>query len=164
MLTQTTELAVAILTYLAMQDSQGPTALGLIADRLGSSPSYTAKVMHLLSRDRITRTKRGVSGGIELIRPANTISLLEVIELCQGRILADFSAVPDDAACAYHSAMNELRTSVRGALSHWTIADLAAASKCQHSFSCLHAIVNTGHTLHQPGPVPVLAGGPEVSE
>ena len=59
--------------------------------------------------------------------PPEKITLLHVVEACQGVILGDYCQKYDDLSvvCAFHKAMHELQASVMQTLEQWTIADLA---------------------------------------
>jgi Rrf2 family protein len=126
MLSYTTHLAINALMLLAQRESALPLPVQDIAAQLGASPAYATKVLHMLSRARITRGRRGRPAGIELARGARYITLLEVVEVCQGKLLADYGTpeVKLQDVCAFHQAMVELHRSMVAALSRWTIADL----------------------------------------
>ncbi len=127
MLTKTTISAVRTLIYLGQRASAVPAAPRLIAEELGESPTYLAKVTHLLARAGILRTQRGVAGGVMLHRRPEEVSLLTVVEACQGAILADFYDATEkdlEHACAFHQAGVELHQAIADVLSRWTLACL----------------------------------------
>jgi len=97
-----------------------------MAERLGESPTYLAKVVRHLVKAGILRAHRGVSGGVTLNRPPEEISLLSLVEACQGTILGDFCQDADrlEKTCAFHQAGAELHGAVVGVLSRWTLAEL----------------------------------------
>lgn len=127
MLTKTSLTALQSLMYVAQRPEEGPVAPGEIAASLGCSPSYLSKIHTQLSKARILDAHRGVKGGITLARAPRQISLLEVVETCQGRILAHYCTdFPNlDMVCGYHHAMAELRNAIVSTLRRWTLADLA---------------------------------------
>jgi len=97
-----------------------------MAERLGESPSYLAKVVRHLVKAGILRAHRGVAGGVTLNRPPEEVSLLSIVEACQGAILGDFCQDADrlEKTCAFHQAGAELHGAIVGILSRWTLADL----------------------------------------
>jgi Rrf2 family protein len=97
-----------------------------MAEQLGESPSYLAKVTQQLAKAGILRAHRGVSGGVTLNLPPEEITLLAVVEACQGAILADFCEEGADLAktCAFHQAAAELHDAIVQVLSKWTLAEL----------------------------------------
>jgi Rrf2 family protein len=129
MLTQTSELGVSVLLFLGLRGrASGPVTPRQIAAAIGTSPTYTAKVCGQLARGHILRSQRGALGGVVLSRKPEELSLLEIVEACQGRILADYCEEVADKrrACAYHVAMVELHAAITGVLKQWTLADLMA--------------------------------------
>lgn len=128
MLTQTSESAIRGLVYLAQHGGAGPVSPRHIAIRLGLSPSYTAKVVRLLVRANILRAHKGSLGGVNLNRPPSAITMLSVVEACQGRVVGDYCRGDCDPrlTCAYHRFAADLHETVVGVLSRWTLVDILA--------------------------------------
>ena len=126
MLTKTSRSAIRLLTYLGQLRSSEPISPRALAEQLGESPTYLAKVAGHLVRAGIVQSHRGVAGGMILNRNPETITLLAIVEACQGTILADFCDEAPDLAktCAFHQACAELHDSIIGVLSRWTLAQL----------------------------------------
>lgn len=127
MLTQTSETAIRALIYLALQRSGDPVQPRFIAQQLGASPTYMAKITQLLTKAALLRAHRGALGGVKLMREPREITLLQIVEACQGVVIGDFcqSTNHDHLTCAYHQAVKELYEATIGILSRWTLADLA---------------------------------------
>ncbi len=128
MLTKTTHSAIRALIHLALLNTEEPVSPRRIAEQLGASPTYMAKVMRLLVRANILHAHRGALGGVTLSRHPSLISLQSIVEACQGPILGDFCQETDrqELVCAFHRAVLELHQSIIGAMSRWTLADLAS--------------------------------------
>jgi len=126
MLTKTSVSAIRALLHLGLNATGGPISPRLIAKQLGESPSYLAKVARQLAKAGILRAHRGVSGGVTLNLPPEEITLLAIVEACQGAILADFCEEGADLAktCAFHQAAAELHDATVRVLSRWTLAEL----------------------------------------
>lgn len=124
MLTKTSRSAIRLLTYLGQLGVSEPLSPRTLAEQLGESPTYLAKVARHLVKAGILQTQRGVTGGMVLNRKPQTITMLAIIEACQGTILGDFcDDAPDlTATCAFHQACVELHDAVVGVLSRWTLA------------------------------------------
>jgi len=129
MLTQTSETALRALVFLMVNKTEEPVPPARIAQHIGASPSYTAKVTAALVRAGILRAHRGMKGGVTLNQLPEQVSLLDVVEACQGKILGDFCQGFDrlELVCAYHRAMAELHEAIIATLKRWTLADLAKA-------------------------------------
>ncbi len=125
MFTKTTLTAIRTLVYVGLHSSEGTLSLRSIAAELGESPTYLVKVARQLVKAGILRAHRGVSGGVELGRPAERIALVAIVEACQGAILPDFCQETPrlKGTCALHRAGTELHEAILGVLSRWTLAD-----------------------------------------
>ena len=129
MLTQTTELGVNVLLYLGLEArDEGPVTPRQIAEVISTSPTYTAKVCGQLVKADILRSQRGAAGGVFLARKPSEVSMLDIVEACQGKVLADYCEPVQDLrkVCGYHSAMADLHGVITGVLKAWTLQDLLA--------------------------------------
>lgn len=97
-----------------------------IAARLNESPAYMAKVLRLLVRAGILRAERGTKGGVFLNRPTSEISMLEIVQACQGAITGGYCqpVVDLQSTCAFHRAAVELEHAVSDVLSRWNLEHL----------------------------------------
>ncbi|GAB4386478.1 MAG: Rrf2 family transcriptional regulator [Phycisphaerales bacterium] len=78
MLSQTCEYALRAMVWLAYStDGLMPTSL--LAERTGVPFNYLAKVLQSLAQADLIVGRRGVGGGYRLARPAEEISMLDVI-------------------------------------------------------------------------------------
>lgn len=126
MLTQTSELAIKTLIFLAVQGQGKPLSPRRIALSMDCSPSYLAKTVGHLVKTGLLRSVRGSAGGVLLARAPHEIRLLDVVEACQGLITAQYCDRPDERTdmCSFHHAMAELHEAVTGTLTDWTLEDL----------------------------------------
>ncbi len=58
-----------------------------LAEELTASQAHLAKVFQKLSKAGIVNSVRGPAGGVELNKPAEEISFLDVYEILEGRII-----------------------------------------------------------------------------
>jgi Rrf2 family nitric oxide-sensitive transcriptional repressor len=128
MLTETSVAAIRVLVHLALEAEDAPVSARQCAAELGLSPSYMAKIIHLLTRAGLLNAHRGVRGGATLAVKPSRIRLADVVEVCQSPILADYCTPGAHLGqvCAFHRAMAELHDALTSVLSRWTVADLAA--------------------------------------
>ena len=128
MLTKTSETAVQALVLIAREAGERPVSPGKIAAQLGASPSYLAKISTLLVKADILKTFHGMYGGVKLSHPPEEISLLGIVEACQGKILGDYCQEHPKLkqVCAYHVAMHELQCAMVDTLGKWTLAAIVA--------------------------------------
>lgn len=126
-LTQTTQLAMGALLYLARRPAGYLGNPREIAEAIDVAPAYTAKVLRTLAKGGMVRSRRGATGGFELARSPNDLTLLEIVELCQGGLVGHYcerAGQKVDRACGYHQAMEELQEATAQVLERWTLARL----------------------------------------
>ena len=124
MITKTSLSAIRALMYISRHEVEGALSPRKIGQDLNESPTYMAKVTRHLVRAGILRAEKGVKGGVRLSRQPEQITMLEVVQACQGQLLGDYCLTVCDmtAVCAYHRAAAELHTAICGVLSRWTLA------------------------------------------
>src|SRR5918993_392073 len=79
MFSQTSEYALRVVVYLASLDG-APATISQIAAATRAPAGYLAKVLLSLSRAGVVRTQRGLHGGSVLDRPADQITVYDVIQ------------------------------------------------------------------------------------
>ncbi len=132
MLTQTSETALKALIFLSLYGSEEPTSPRQIAEHISASPTYMAKITRMLVKADILRSQRGALGGVHLSRDPAEITLLDVVEACQGLIIGNYCqsmSEHEKPVCGFHEAMTEIHQAMIGVLSKWTVADLARNTK-----------------------------------
>ena len=72
---------------LAERFGQGPVQSEAIAKRQGVSEAYLDQLLTLLRRADLVRSVRGPRGGHELARPADQITLMDVLTALEGSFL-----------------------------------------------------------------------------
>jgi Rrf2 family protein len=127
-ITKTSLLATRALVYLAAAEQGVVSSPRGIAARLGESPAYMAKVLRSLVKAGILRAEHGRRGGVLLNRRPSDVTLLAIVEACQGAIAGSYCQEIDDlqTTCAFHRATVELRHSIVTVLSRWSLEQLAA--------------------------------------
>jgi Rrf2 family protein len=94
-LTRGGEYVLTAATALALAHPGGRAVRALAAQE-GLPPSFLAKLLRPLVRRRLLEARPGAAGGVRLGRPATAITLLEVLEACEGAF--------DRATCVFDSA------------------------------------------------------------
>ena len=111
----------------------GPMKAERISDAQEIPIKFLESILLELKHAGIVRSQRGPDGGYALARPANEISLADVIRAVEGPIATVRGVRPDDidydgAARALASVWIDLRTAMRGVLQDTTLADVVARS------------------------------------
>jgi Rrf2 family protein len=123
MFSKTTITAIQALAYIALHSRENPVSHAELTKHINVSTSYLSKIMTLLTKARLLHASKGPSGGFTLGMPPEQITLLEIVETCEGKILGDYCKETDDIehVCAFHQAMYEVRSSLTHTLRKWTI-------------------------------------------
>jgi Rrf2 family transcriptional regulator, nitric oxide-sensitive transcriptional repressor len=129
MLSQTVEYSLRAIVWLAAKYGE-PQTNQQIADATLVPAGYLAKVMQALGRGGLVTAQRGKSGGFLLARPAEAVSVLEVvnavdpiqrIHTCPLGIAAHGTRL-----CPLHKRLDAAMASVEDAFRASSIADLLA--------------------------------------
>ena len=80
------EYGIRIMAHLAAYDGDGPVSLSAIADAEGLPLAYLEHLVQRLRRAELVDSRRGAHGGYTLSRPAETITMAEVVEALEGDI------------------------------------------------------------------------------
>jgi Rrf2 family protein len=98
---------------------------------LSEAPIETASkdFAQMLALAQIVKSHRGVKGGFSLGRPANEITLREVVEICEGGIalnhcLRDVDPCKDADTCAVAKVWRKAQDALTEALDGTTLADV----------------------------------------
>lgn len=103
---QTTGYAIVALSYIAEHDDELILAKD-IAETADIPKSYLSKILRELTVSGLIYSKRGYHGGVSLARPANDITLWEVLQATHGgnwehKCLLGLSECSDEYPCPVH--------------------------------------------------------------
>ncbi len=85
-ITKQTDYAILLLTYMAAQDLHQVHTSRSLAEWSHLSLPMVSKILKPLARERIIVSTRGVNGGYTLARPAEEITVGEIIQASEGPI------------------------------------------------------------------------------
>ena len=130
-LNQTIAYAVAAMTYMAAQPA-GSLISNTTTSRATKTPErYLLQVLRKLVLSGVLNSVRGVQGGFRLAKPANKITLLEIVEAVDGPIgqceRVDLPAMSAKAAAGMLNAFRAVEGDARKRLASVTLADLLRA-------------------------------------
>ena len=125
MLSQTAEYALRAVVYLAGQERVTTTEL---AEAARVPADYLSKVLQVLGRRGIVSSQRGKKGGFRLARPADELTILEVINAvdpvqrirsCPLRLTAHKGQL-----CPLHRRLDQAMVMIEQAFGNTTIGEL----------------------------------------
>ena len=135
-LTKAGDYAMRGLIYLARQPQGNVVLVSEIAQAMHVPESFLAKIFQSLAKVGLVRSHRGYRGGYSLNRPADAITLLEVVECVEGPIILNDCTDPSSTtggdtahdcseSCVAQSVWQEAQEAVRDILEAKTMAELA---------------------------------------
>ncbi|MCR4294470.1 MAG: Rrf2 family transcriptional regulator [Elusimicrobia bacterium] len=145
------EYAIAALTRLALATGREAGKLipvrVLAADQTIPKP-FLSKILELCLKKGLIISKSGARGGVGLARPAAEISLLDILEACEGPYQrADCVFYPErkceGSDCIVFCPLREREEDVRQSLARTTLDEMARSLE-------VHPL-NDGHKKEQPG-------------
>lgn len=126
------DYASRALLSLALREENGtPTSVRDLAERTGLPQPYLEQILLSLKGVGLVRSKRGVGGGYVLARPAESITLAEIVAAVDGPINAgDFGEPHQDGACNHEGqcvllgVWADVGNHMREHLASFTLADM----------------------------------------
>ncbi len=132
------EYALRALQVLARHSGDAVVPMQTIATEQNIPRRFLEQILHGLKAAGVVESRRGITGGYRLARPASEIPLATIIRHVDGA-LAPLSCVshqfyekcscPDEARCALRSVMKEVRDTVAAMMERMTLADLVARAE-----------------------------------
>lgn len=127
------EYAMQAAVFLAATDEGRFVPVHRIGEALGVSPTFLAKVLHTLTERGLLRARRGPGGGVALGRPAQEITLKDIVLAIDGPALFEecvmgLPGCGDRAPCPLHEEWGPTRSGLTDAFESATVASLAEGS------------------------------------
>lgn len=147
------EYGVLGLLHLVRQPAGQPVMIDAVSRDVSIPKSFLAKIFQDLAKAGILRSQRGAGGGFALARPADQISVLEIIEAIDGKIALQrcLSEVPDcerRESCALCSLFEQAQDRLKEVFSRTTLLELAAKQEAVSSLP----LAAEAHTAHRNTP------------
>ncbi len=130
-LNRLTDYGVVVLTQMSRDPNDLRTA-PQISQGTGVPLPTVAKLLNALAHENLIQSHRGAAGGYSLRRPAEEISVAEIIQALEGPIAltACVEGSEDDCSvaslCPMRGNWDRVNKAIYGALSEVTLADMAA--------------------------------------
>jgi Rrf2 family transcriptional regulator, cysteine metabolism repressor len=130
-LTARSEYALLALVHLARQNSDEIVSADSIARAKAIPPKFLEQILLTLKRARYLRSTKGQRGGYQLAKPADTVTLAEIIRLFDGALAPTESTSkyfyrpsPIEKERGLLRMFREIRDLVSNRLESTTIADM----------------------------------------
>ncbi|MEX2256795.1 MAG: Rrf2 family transcriptional regulator [Acidimicrobiia bacterium] len=127
------DYAARALLSLALHESDRPTSVKEIAERTNLPQPYLEQILLAVKGAGLVRSKRGVGGGYVLARPADEISLAEILAAVDGPLV---TVIGEHDHCEGHCVLQEVWSGVSEEmgqfLGRFSLADLVAQTRAGH--------------------------------
>jgi Rrf2 family protein len=125
------DYAVRAAVELAAGGGQSPRKVDDVAQAQGIPVSFLENILTQLRSAGVVRSQRGPEGGYWLARPANELTLAEVIRAVEGPLVGVRGQPPEEveyggSAKALQQVWIALRANLRAVLESVTVADVAS--------------------------------------
>jgi Rrf2 family protein len=108
-ITRQAEYALRTVLFLAKQETNQKVSTSRIAKEKNIPNSFLAKIISQLSIAGLIHTSRGAHGGVTLSKPAEKISMLDVVEAIDGPVtLNECIAHPDECEFGKDCPLHEV--------------------------------------------------------
>jgi Rrf2 family iron-sulfur cluster assembly transcriptional regulator len=155
-LTTKGRFAVTAMVDLAMRQARGPVTLAGISERQHISLSYLEQLFGKLRRAGIVSSVRGPGGGYNLARPANVLSVADIVVAVDEPLDATQCGGKEnclgDKRCMTHDLWARLNEKMYEYLASVTLADLVA-----HQHGKPVAVLQSWRNVEQGAAAPVIA-------
>lgn len=132
------EYALRALIELAIHADQGVLRSQALATKENIPAKFLEQILLALTSAGILNSRRGAGGGYTLNRPAEQITLGEVIRLidgplapirCASKTAPERCSCPDESTCGLRHLMLEVRNAVSDIVDHTTLADVCERTR-----------------------------------
>ena len=133
-ITRKGDYAIRGMVYLASRPSGQFSQLVEIAEAVHVPRALLAKIFQQFAKLGLVHSARGAGGGFTLGRPAEAISLLEIIEAVEGPILLNRCLLAEgacgrDSFCTVHPVWSRIQVKMRALLEDVTLKQLAGEAQ-----------------------------------
>jgi Rrf2 family protein len=130
-LTRAADYAVRVMVHLATLPAHERALLPALAEATGAPESFLSKVLQALSRAKLITSRRGQSGGFEILPRGREASMREVIEAIDGPIFLNVCLISERACgrenwCPAHPVWAQAQQAMLDVLSKARISELAS--------------------------------------
>ncbi|MBT4362972.1 MAG: Rrf2 family transcriptional regulator [Desulfobacteraceae bacterium] len=135
MLSKTSKYAIRALIFLELySNAENKVGIKKIAGELDIPSPFLGKILQMLVKHQLLGSTKGPHGGFCLNKPAIDISLMEVVEIIDGKETFDncvirTSPCDGDRPCSMHHKLAPLRSEMKSLFTTETIADLVSEFK-----------------------------------
>lgn len=134
LLSKTCNYGIRAALYVASKKDQQFVPIRLIAEELNISFHFLTKILQILTQKNIMNSYRGPNGGVSLAKPADQITIYDIIEAIDGLKLFEecilgLPGCGNDKPCPFHENWRIVREDLKNTFKNSTLADLSERIK-----------------------------------
>ena len=133
LITRDTDYSIRALIYIARNKDRIVSITELVKE-LGTPRPFLRKILQSLSTSGVLKSYKGKNGGFELARKQETIRLLDLMEIFQGKFkltecLLKKKICPNQISCKLRAQLDSLEELVENKIKEITLASLLNLDK-----------------------------------
>lgn len=131
---QRADYAVRVMVYIACQETGRRVQIREAAEKQEVPVAFLAKIVQALAVAGLVETQRGAGGGLVLARPAQDITLLQIVEATEGpialtRCTYEPGRCPRSGRCAVHPVWERVQRLLETHLAAIRLSELAESQR-----------------------------------
>ena len=135
-LSKSCDHAIRATLYVALHSGRSYVPIREIAAELGISFHFLTKILQVLTQKNIMTSFKGPNGGISLVRPAEEITIKEIVVAIDGEglfrdCMIGLDHCDDDHPCPLHGQWSAVRSDLEALFSRTSIAQLAGRVRAE---------------------------------
>jgi Rrf2 family protein len=124
----------AMIDLATWEAQEGVVQIKEIAEREHIPAKFLEQILLTLKNAGLLQSKMGMGGGYHLAKPAEQISLGQIVRVldgplaplrCVSQMAYEPCGCPDEQTCGLRMVMGDVRNAIAGVLDHTTLADVA---------------------------------------
>lgn len=135
MFSKSCEYAIRAVIYISSESKAGrKLSIQEIHEAIEAPEHFTAKILQILSRNRILSSQKGVHGGFYLDKIQGELKLIDIVEAIDGKTLftgcgLGLKQCSETEPCPIHDKFKAIRNNLRKMLEETTIEELGKKLK-----------------------------------
>lgn len=139
MLSNTCKYAIRALIYLALNEKENEkTGIKKISKDLKIPSPFLGKILQVLAKNKILSSTKGPNGGFGLGKPADNISLMDIVNVIDGSdhlnscLIGLGTCSEEKITCSVHDQYSSIKEDLKQLLDNQTLATLVSKIRLNH--------------------------------
>lgn len=130
MFSKSCEYGIRAIIYIAAENEKGKkVGIAEICENIEAPAHFTAKILQILSRNRIVNSQKGVNGGFYMDQYQRELKLIEIVTAIDGKAIftgcgLGLKQCSESNPCPLHNKFKAIRNDLKKMLESTTIDEL----------------------------------------